>query len=122
MRIVRYEPGRIEFAPTPSADPTLAFTLQRKLQEWTGERWMIAVAKEASAASAAPTIREVAKAKEDEKKQGAAAHPVVRKVLELFPGAKIVAVKEPEVIAPEPPPPADEDIGYADSGDFDDEL
>jgi DNA polymerase-3 subunit gamma/tau len=115
MRIVRYEPGRIEFAPTPTADATLAFTLARKLQEWTGERWMVAVAKDAAAA---PTIREVAKAREDEKRQGAAEHPVVRKVLELFPGAKVVAVKDPETPPPEAPPPADEDIGYADSGGY----
>ena len=119
MRIVRFEPGRIEFAPTATADPTLAFTLARKLQEWTGERWMIAVAKDAAAA---PTIREVAQAKETEKRQGAASHPVVRKVLELFPGARIVAVKDPEIVTPEAPPPTDEDIGYADPSDFDDEL
>jgi DNA polymerase-3 subunit gamma/tau len=119
MRIVRYEVGRIEFAPTATADPTLAFTLSRKLQEWTGERWMIAVAKDETAP---PTIREVAQAKENEKREGAAAHPVVRKVLELFPGAKIVAVKAPEVSAPEAPPPADEDIGYADPGDFDEDF
>ena len=119
MRIVRYEPGRIEFAPTPTADPTLAFTLARKLQEWTGERWMIAVAKDVTTT---PTIREAAQAKESEKRQGAAAHPVVRKVLELFPGAKVVAVKAPETMPPEAPPPADEDIDYADPDDFDDDL
>jgi len=118
MRIVAYEIGRIEFTPTPTADPALAPTLAKKLQDWTGERWMIAVAQGA----AAPTLREVAQAKETQKKQGAAQHPVVAKVLELFPGAKIVAIKDPEIAPPEAPPPADEDVGYTDAGDFDDDL
>jgi DNA polymerase-3 subunit gamma/tau len=118
MRIVSYEFGRIEFTPTPTADPALAPTLAKKLQDWTGARWMIAIAQGA----AAPTLREVAEAKDTQKKQGAAQHPVVAKVLELFPGAKIVAIKDPEIAPPEAPPPADEDVGYTDAGDFDDEL
>jgi DNA polymerase-3 subunit gamma/tau len=118
MRIVAYEFGRIEFTPTPTADPALAPTLAKKLQDWTGARWMIAIAQGA----AAPTLREVAEARDTQKKQGAAQHPVVAKVLELFPGAKIVAIKEPEIAPPEAPPPADEDVGYTDAGDFDDDL
>jgi DNA polymerase-3 subunit gamma/tau len=115
MRIVRYEPGRIEFAPTASAAPTLAATLAKKLQDWTGERWMIAIAQGA----AAPTIGEARQAAEEEKREGAAAHPVVRKVMDIFPGAKIVAVRAPETPPPEAPPPTDEDVGYADPSDED---
>ena len=117
MRIVRYEVGRIEFTPTATADPTLAPTLAKKLQEWTGERWMISVTQ----GPATPTLREVAQARDTEKKQGAALHPVVAKVLEIFPGAKIVAIKDPEIVAPEAPPPADEDVGYIDA-EFDEDL
>ena len=117
MRIVRFEPGRIEFTPTATAAPTLAATLARKLSDWTGERWMIAIAQGASA----PTLRETAQAREDGKREGAAAHPVVRKVLELFPGAKIVAVRAPEVVSPEAPPPTDEDVGYIDPDVFDED-
>ena len=117
MRIVRFEPGRIEFTPTPTAAPTLAATLAKKLGDWTGERWMIAIAQGATA----PTLREERQAKEEEKRDGAAAHPVVRKVLDLFPGAKIVAVRAPEVAVPEAPPPTDEDVGYIDRSDFDED-
>jgi DNA polymerase-3 subunit gamma/tau len=112
MRIVRFEPGRIEFTPTASAAPTLAANLSKKLQDWTGERWMIAIAQGATA----PTLGETRQAKEEEKREGAASHPVVRKVMDLFPGAKIVAVRAPEVAPPEAPPPTDEDVGYADPG------
>jgi DNA polymerase-3 subunit gamma/tau len=121
MRIARFEPGRIEFTPTPTASPTLAPMLAKKLGEWTGERWMIAIAQGATA----PTLRETAAAKEGEKREGAAAHPVVRKVLEQFPGAQIVAIRAPEVIAPEAPPPTappDEDVGYAEPPDYDNDF
>ncbi len=117
MRIVRFEPGRIEFTPTPGAAPTLAAMLGKKLTDWTGERWMIAIAQGATT----PTLRETAQAKEEVKRDGAAAHPVVRKVLDLFPGAQIVAVRAPEVAVPEAPPPTDEDVGYVDPHEFDED-
>jgi DNA polymerase-3 subunit gamma/tau len=117
MRIVRFEPGRIEFTPTETASPILANMLGKKLGDWTGERWMISVAQGATA----QTVGEKRQAKEDEKRAGVAAHPVVRKVLELFPGAKIVAVKAPEIQAPEAPPPTDEDVGYSEPLDFDED-
>jgi DNA polymerase-3 subunit gamma/tau len=119
MRIARFETGRIEFTPIASAQPTLAATLAKKLQDWTGERWMIVIARDAAAA---PTLRETAEAREVEKREGAAAHPVVRKVMEQFPGARIVAVRAPEVHAPEAPPPTDEDVGYGEPPGDDDDL
>ena len=47
VRPVRFEPGQIEIALTEHAPPGLAGELSRKLEEWTGQRWMIAVAREA---------------------------------------------------------------------------
>ena len=48
---------------------------------------------------------------------------MVRKILERFPGAKIVDVRGPEASPAESPPPAiaDDDVGYADAPE-DDEL
>jgi DNA polymerase III subunit gamma/tau len=115
MRVVRYEPGRIEFTPNADAAPTLAATLAKKLQDWTGQRWMVAVVP----GGVAPTLRESAAAAEEQKREGVAAHPVVRKVLDQFPGAKIVAVRAPETAPPEAPPPTDEDVGYAEPLDED---
>ena len=112
-------PEQTAATPTASASPTLAPMLAKKLADWTGERWMIAIARDAATA---PTLRETVKAKEDEKRDGAAAHPVVRKVLEQFPGARIVAVRAPEIQAPEAPPPSDEDVGYAEPPGEDDDI
>jgi DNA polymerase-3 subunit gamma/tau len=111
VRLARFERGSIAFTPVEGAAPGLAQTLARRLQEWTGERWMVALVPE----STAPTLREAAEARDAERASGAAAHPLVRKVLDRFKGARIVDVRRPEA-APPPERPADDEVGYADSG------
>jgi DNA polymerase-3 subunit gamma/tau len=120
IRLSRFEQGRVEFSLIEGASPALVQTLSRKLSEWTGERWMVALAPGATA----PTLRETAEAREAEKLSGVAAHPVVRKVLERFPGARIVEVRgpEPEPVPLPPAPATDEDVAYADSWVLDDDL
>jgi DNA polymerase-3 subunit gamma/tau len=118
VRLVRFEKGSIEFALAPGASPALAQTLMRKLQDWTGTRWMVAI----SSAAGAPTLREQADAKEQERRIGVQSDPLVRSVLERFPGAEIVAVRsnaaEDELVPPVPiaAEPNDE-IAYVDEID-----
>jgi DNA polymerase-3 subunit gamma/tau len=123
VRLVRFEEGSLEFALAPGASPGLAQTLMRKLQDWTGMRWMVAI----SSAPGAPTLREQAEAKEQERRIGVQADPLVRSVLERFPGAEIVAVRsnapEDEVVAPTraAAEPSDE-IAYVDAIDSDNDV
>jgi DNA polymerase III subunit gamma/tau len=121
VRLAGFEQGRIAFTLVEGAEPGLAQTLSRRLQEWTGERWIVALVPD----SAAPTLRETAQTREAERTSNAASHPLVQKVLDRFKGARIVDVRRPE--APEAPPaPAgevDDEVGYADSGpDLADEI
>jgi DNA polymerase-3 subunit gamma/tau len=115
VRLVRFEEGALEFALAPGASPALAQTLMRKLQDWTGTRWMVAI----SSAPGAPTLREQAEVRDEERRIGVQADPLVRSVLERFPGAEIVAVRsnaaEDAIAAPAPvtAEPNDE-IAYAD--------
>ncbi len=113
VRLERFEQGSIAFSLVEGASPGLAQTLAKRLQEWTGQTWMVALAP----GSTAPTLREAQIAREAEQTSGAAAHPVVRKVLERFRGARIVAVRAPEAAAPaaRSSPTPDDDVGYADS-------
>ncbi len=111
VRLDRFEPGRISMSLTESASQTLTQTLARRLQDWTGDRWMVALVQGATA----PTFREAAAKREAERTNGATAHPLVRKVLERFKGARIVEVRAPEVLAPAAAPQSDDDVGYADS-------
>jgi DNA polymerase III subunit gamma/tau len=95
LHLVRYSPGRIEFQPTDDAAPDLAQRLATRLQSWTGVRWVVSVAN----SGGAPTIRQARAAAEDQREVRALALPAVQAVLAAFPGARIVAVRDPE---PEP--------------------
>ena len=118
VRLDRFEQGSIAFSLVEGASSSLAQTLAKRLHEWTGERWMVALAPGATA----PTLREAQAAREAERTTGAAAHPVVRKVLERFKGARIVEVRAPEAVASPPAPQVEEDVGYVDSDPVDDDL
>ncbi len=115
VRLVRFEQGSIEFSPVAGASPQLAANLMRRLQEWTGQRWMVTI----SSAEGAPTLQQQKQARVDEEMVGVRADPLVRSVLEHFPGAQIVAVRKPEAIV-EPAaaaagPTVSEDVAYDDA-------
>lgn len=90
VRLVRFEEGHIELSLTQSGNRTIANDLARALQQWTGQRWMVALSLE----EGAPTLREQAETAERERKEGVANHPLVQAVLSKFPGAQIVNVIE----------------------------
>ncbi|HZB93267.1 MAG TPA: DNA polymerase III subunit gamma/tau, partial [Stellaceae bacterium] len=96
LHLVKFETGRIEFRPADGAPRDLPNRLGQLLTEWTGMRWIVSV----SAAEGEPTLREQAEAREAALKSEAAQHPLVRKVLEAFPGARIEAVRELGEAAP----------------------
>jgi DNA polymerase-3 subunit gamma/tau len=89
VRVIRFEPGQIEIALTEEADPRFAGELSAKLEEWSGRRWMVAVAAEA----ARQTIAEERRAAQARLMSDARADPVVAAVLARFPGAEIVDVR-----------------------------
>jgi DNA polymerase-3 subunit gamma/tau len=113
MRLVRCEDGRLEIALEPGASKLLVNDLSRKLQQWTGRRWMVIVSAEQGEA----TLRSQAEARRAELETGVRADPLVRAVLDRFPGAEIVGVRAGAEPAPEPPPiddgepPLDEGLG-----------
>jgi len=89
VRPVRFEPGRIEVALTDDASPDLAGELSRRLEEWTGQRWMIAVARDGGE----PTLAEARRAARARLVDDARSDPVVAAVFDRFPGAEIVDVR-----------------------------
>jgi len=101
VRLVRFEPGRIEFELAPGGARDLASTLMQRLQAWTNERWMVSVV----ASGGAPTLKERRDAQERERRSGLEADPVVAGVLARFPGAQIIAVRSKADGAPAIEPP-----------------
>ena len=118
VRLVRFEEGSIEFSLVRGASPQVAQTLMRRLQEWTGMRWMVAVSTEAGA----PSLAEQASASAEAAAVGVRADPLVRKVLDHFPGAEIVAVRAQETAAPQATLAESDDIAYSDSVYTEDDL
>jgi len=115
VRVVRFEDGHLEFALAENAAPALVGELSRRLEEWTGRRWMVVVARDAGA----PTIAETRQAERDRVIDDARAHPLVAAVLARFPGAEIVDVRA-SGDEPEAPAPYEAGGGIADPDDFGD--
>jgi DNA polymerase-3 subunit gamma/tau len=99
VRLVRFEDGTLEVALEPSARPTLVGELSKKLTDWTGRRWMVAVSAEAGM----PSMRAQSDARKAELKNDVRGDPLVQAVLARFPGAEIVEVRPPAA------PPANAD-------------
>jgi len=97
VRLVRYSPGRIEFAPTDAAPRDLAARLSQRLQTWTGARWAVSVVAEGGA----PTIAEERDRERLELEARAEAHPLMQAVRARFPEAKILEIRSAAQIAAE---------------------
>ena len=116
VRLVRFEDGRLEFSPQSGASPQLAAELTRRFTEWTGRRWFVAVVSE----DGQPTLKDKADAEAAERLTGVRGDPLVRAVLDRFPGAQIVDVRDsaPPAAAADDSP----DLPPPDMDGFDDEF
>jgi len=103
VHLVRFEQGRIELRPSAAAPRDLPNRLGSLLTQWTGERWVVSVSGEPGE----PSLKEQAEARAQSLKSEAAHDPLVRAVLEAFPGAQIESVRETEA-ASEAVPDAEE--------------
>ncbi len=98
VRLVRCEDGILTFNLAPDADAGLVQKLAKKLQDWTGRRWSVALSNEPGD----PTIREQREAKRAEVESQRHKHPVVQAVLQAFPGATVLPAQPKATPAPEP--------------------
>ncbi len=92
VHLIRFETGHFEFEPGPNAAADLAARAKRALQEWTGGSWVVSLAKGEGAP--APNVRTQMIAADKQRKSEASEEPLVKAILETFPGAKIVDVRD----------------------------
>ena len=85
VHLVHFEIGRVEFRPTAVAPADLAPRLSRLLSEWTGRPWLVGLSRE----QGADTVREADQERALQRKQDAAALPLVQAILDSFPGATV---------------------------------
>ena len=107
VRLVRCEDGQLDIEVLATEPKTLVHDLQRKLTAWTGKRWIVVVSKE----QGAPTLRSQMETRQAELEQDVQSDPLVRAVLNRFPGAKVVGVTQvaPETVPDEAPAPDEEE-------------
>jgi DNA polymerase-3 subunit gamma/tau len=118
VHLVHFEPGRIELRPEPSAPRDLPNRLGQMLSQWTGQRWVVSISGERGE----PSLREQTEARSHDLKVEAAADPLVRAVLEAFPGAHIETVREKAAEPAEPAPAEDgEEETAAGASDLDED-
>ncbi|MBU1837241.1 MAG: DNA polymerase III subunit gamma/tau, partial [Alphaproteobacteria bacterium] len=89
LRLVSYQPGRIEVHPTGDAAGDLTQRLGARLQAWTGNRWAVIISNDEGEA----TIAEVRDAAATALQLQATAHPLVQAVLLTFPKARITDIR-----------------------------
>ncbi|HEX5794378.1 MAG TPA: DNA polymerase III subunit gamma/tau [Geminicoccaceae bacterium] len=89
--LVHFEPGRIELQLGPGTPAGLTGRIAAALGRWTGRPWLVSVG--GDGAHAAPTLAEQDAAAKRARIDALACDPRVKRVLESFPGARIVEVR-----------------------------
>ncbi|MCA8887830.1 MAG: DNA polymerase III subunit gamma/tau, partial [Parvularculaceae bacterium] len=107
VHIISFAQGRIELRLHDHAPGDLAGRLMQRLKEWTGRQWVVTVnANEAGA----DTLRDARTAE-------VLAHPLVQAAMDVFPGAEILSIRDPQPAFADAAGPVDEN----DNGDEADE-
>ncbi len=111
VHLVSFAPGHIELRLHADAPADLAGRLTQALKAWTGRQWIVSV----------NANEEGEKTLRDARLAEVMADPLVKKALEVFPGAEVTAIREPAATA-EPAPDENEaerpvDPDLVDSGE-----
>ena len=90
VQLVQFEKGRIELNASPETPKDLAGKVGSLLTEWTGQRWMVVLSREAGALP----LQQQQEAAEAVRRESVKSHPLVASVLEAFPGATVSKVTD----------------------------
>jgi DNA polymerase III subunit gamma/tau len=88
VRPVSFGEGRIEVALGAGAPKTLYNDISRRLEMWTGQRWLVVPSNEEGAATIAETEAGTKQANESR----ALEDPVIANIMKRFPGTRIVGI------------------------------
>ena len=86
MRPVSFAAGRVEVKPIGHIPADVPARIQRRLAEWTGERWNLVYNESATGEPSIGELRIIAIAKQ---RDYAVAHPKVVAALAMFPDADV---------------------------------
>ena len=94
IRPISVADGKIEIALEAGAEAGLANEMSRKLEQWTGRRWIVVVARGGGEA----TVAQQRKDAKDSAFKWARTQKDVQAILQAFPGAEILNVTEAETL------------------------
>jgi len=109
VRPISFRPGAITYEAAPGAPSNLSGRIVSRLKEWTGQPWLVAT----EGAGGGETAWEKEKREAAETRRQVEQDPFVRSVMEAFPGAEIVGLRQ--IPVPEAQP--DEVVSNEDDDD-----
>ena len=89
VELVKFGPGYLEFHTLDGAPKNLAPDLARKLQAWSGERWIVSL----SDGRGMPPLGDRRRGEEARAVEEIRKHPAVKNVMHHFPDAEIKSVR-----------------------------
>lgn len=89
MHLVKFKPGSIDVNLAEGAPQDLLGKLNQFLKEKTGKNWLISLSSE----QGSPTLKQREKQENAEREMKVKAHPLMKKMLQDFPDAKIVSIE-----------------------------
>ena len=92
VRLVDFAPGSLTLAAPPRVPRDQLALIGKRLGEWTGRDWRVAIV----ADGGAPTLRDAELAAADGRRVAARADPLVAAVFASFPDAEIIGVDADE--------------------------
>ena len=96
VRPIRVAPGQFEFATEEDAPPGLSNEINRKLEAWTGRRWIVSLAKDGGEKPLALQKKDARESAFREARENV----TVQAILKRFPGATVIDVRDPETLKP----------------------
>ena len=90
VRPISFRPGAITYEAAPGAPSNLSGRLVSRLKEWTGQPWLVAT----EGAGGGETAWEKEKREAANVRRQVEQDPFVRSVMEAFPGAEIVSLRQ----------------------------
>jgi len=110
VRLVSFADGRMDVNLVENPPRDFLPTLGKRLEEWTGKRWMLSISQE----EGAPTLSEVERAESAQRMDDAKSDPAVEAIMKQFPGSRIVNIRVrqeevEETLEPAPDETEDED-------------
>lgn len=89
VHLVKFEQGHIAIRVAEGAPHNLVGQISDRLHQWTGQRWIISLSREAGM----PTMASVTQGQKKATEQEILQSPIVAEIVRIFPGASIVDIK-----------------------------